>query len=94
MQAPDARTGSRLEGRVAVVTGGSRGIGYATAIRFGQEGAQLVLADINAETGEASAQALRGLGYDALFVQTNVVEPEQTQAMAQAALDAYGRIDI
>ncbi|MEM6784603.1 MAG: SDR family NAD(P)-dependent oxidoreductase, partial [Bacteroidota bacterium] len=52
MQAPDARTGSRLEGRVAVVTGGSRGIGYATAVRFGQEGAQLVLADINAETGE------------------------------------------
>ncbi|MEO0740763.1 MAG: 3-oxoacyl-ACP reductase FabG [Bacteroidota bacterium] len=94
MQAPDARTGSRLEGRVAVVTGGSRGIGYATAIRFGQEGAQLVLADINADTGEASAQALRDLGYDALFVQTNVVEPEQTQAMAQAALDAYGRIDI
>ncbi|MEM8600556.1 MAG: 3-oxoacyl-ACP reductase FabG [Bacteroidota bacterium] len=94
MQAPDARTGSRLEGRVAVVTGGSRGIGYATAVRFGQEGAQLVLADINAETGEASAQALRDLGYDAVYVSTNVVEPEQTQAMAQAALDAYGRIDV
>ncbi|MEM9996706.1 MAG: 3-oxoacyl-ACP reductase FabG [Bacteroidota bacterium] len=94
MQAPDARTGTRLTGRVAVITGGSRGIGYATAVRFGQEGAQLVLADINAETGEASAQALRDLGYEATFVQTNVVEPEQTQAMAQAALDAYGRIDV
>jgi len=79
----------RLEGRVAVITGAGSGIGYATAKRFADEGAKVVVVDMNPETGNAVAKEVGGI-----FVAADVTTEEQVQAMYKTAFDTYGRIDI
>ncbi|WP_280382006.1 3-oxoacyl-ACP reductase [Nocardia wallacei] len=79
----------RLQDRVAVVTGGGSGIGLATARRFAQEGAKVVVADIDATSGEAAAAEVGGL-----YVKVDVTDEAQVRAMFQAAVDAYGGLDI
>ena len=79
----------RLEGRVAVITGAGSGIGYATARRFADEGAKVVVVDMNPETGNAVAKEVGGI-----FVSADVTNEEQVQAMYKTAFDTYGRIDI
>ncbi|RDI44869.1 3-oxoacyl-ACP reductase [Nocardia mexicana] len=79
----------RLQDRVAVITGGGSGIGLATARRFAQEGAKVVVADIDATSGEAAAAEVGGL-----YVKVDVTDETQVQAMFQAAVDAYGGLDI
>ena len=79
----------RLEGRVAVITGAGSGIGYATAKRFADEGAIVVVVDMNPETGNAVAKEVGGI-----FVSADVTNEEQVQAMYKTAFDTYGRIDI
>ncbi|MEI7549910.1 MAG: 3-oxoacyl-ACP reductase [Actinomycetes bacterium] len=79
----------RLEGRVAVITGAGSGIGYATAKRFADEGAKVVVVDMNPETGNAVAKEVGGI-----FVSADVTNEEQVQAMYKTAFDTYGRIDI
>jgi len=79
----------RLEGRVAVITGAGSGIGYATAKRFADEGAKVVVVDMNPETGNAVAKEVGGI-----FVSADVTNEEQVQAMYKIAFDTYGRIDI
>ena len=79
----------RLEDRVAVVTGGGSGIGLATVRRFADEGAKVVIGDMDASSGESAAAEVGGL-----FVRTDVTSAEDVAAMFKAAKDAYGRIDI
>ena len=79
----------RLEGRVAVITGAGSGIGYATAKRFADEGAKVVVVDMNPESGNAVAKEVGGI-----FVAADVTNEEQVQAMYKTAFDTYGRIDI
>lgn len=79
----------RLEGRVAVVTGGGSGIGLATVRRFADEGAKVVIGDMDATTGQAAATEVGGL-----FVRTDVTNAEEVAAMFKAAKDSYGSIDI
>ena len=79
----------RLEGRVAVITGAGSGIGYATAKRFAEEGAKVVVVDMTPETGNAVAKDGGGI-----FVAADVTNEEQVQAMYKTAFDTYGRIDI
>ncbi|MFJ9364485.1 3-oxoacyl-ACP reductase [Nocardia sp. NPDC101769] len=79
----------RLQDRVAVVTGGGSGIGLATVRRFAQEGAKVVVADIDATSGEAAAAEAGGL-----YVKVDVTDEEQVRAMFQAAVDTYGGLDI
>ena len=79
----------RLEGRVAVVTGGAGGIGLATVRRLASEGAQVVVADLDAEAGKSSADHVGGL-----FVKTDVSDGTEVERLYRAAHDAYGRIDI
>lgn len=79
----------RLEGRVAVVTGGGSGIGLATVRRFADEGAKVVIGDMDAATGEAAAAEV-----DGLFVRTDVTSASDVAAMFAAAKQAYGCIDI
>ena len=79
----------RLEGRVAVITGAGSGIGYATAKRFADEGAKVVVVDMTPETGNAVAKEVGGI-----FVAADVTNEEQVQAMYKTAFDTYGRIDI
>ena len=84
----------RLEGKVAVVTGGGQGIGAAIARCFAREGASVVVAEINPETGAAIAAELTAAGGQALFVQTDVADPGSVAAMSEAARAAFPPPDI
>ncbi|MBL1079366.1 3-oxoacyl-ACP reductase [Nocardia sp. 2] len=79
----------RLQDRVAVVTGGGSGIGLATVRRFAQEGAKVVVADIDATSGEAAAAEVNGL-----YVKVDVTDETQVEALFQTAVDTYGGLDI
>ncbi|MCW2636987.1 MAG: Short-chain dehydrogenase/reductase in hypothetical Actinobacterial cluster [Blastococcus sp.] len=79
----------RLEGRVAVVTGGASGIGLATVRRFASEGAHVVVGDVDPTSGKAAADEVGGL-----FVQVDVTSPEQVNALFDAAVETYGGLDI
>jgi NAD(P)-dependent dehydrogenase (short-subunit alcohol dehydrogenase family) len=79
----------RLEGRVAVITGAGSGIGYATAIRLASEGAKVVVADTNEETGNKVATEVGGL-----FVKCDVTNEAQVANLYKVAFDTYNRIDI
>ncbi|MCU1556721.1 MAG: short-chain acyl-CoA dehydrogenase, partial [Microbacteriaceae bacterium] len=79
----------RLAGKVAVVTGGASGIGFATAKRLAAEGAKVVIGDFNSETGIAAAAEV-----DGLFVQVDVTDEAQVDHLFAAANEAYGSVDI
>lgn len=79
----------RLEGRVAVITGGGSGIGLATARRLADEGAHVVIGDMDASSGQAAADEVNGM-----FVQCNVTDAGDVAEMFRAAKDRYGSIDV
>lgn len=79
----------RLQDRVAVITGGASGIGLATARRFADEGARVVVADVDEETGEGVAGEIGGL-----FVRADVTAEDDVRAMYAFAKQAYGSVDI
>ncbi|TWP35673.1 3-oxoacyl-ACP reductase [Leekyejoonella antrihumi] len=79
----------RVQDRTAVVTGGGSGIGLATARRLAQEGAHVVIGDVDDRAGRAAAD-----GVDGLFVHTDVTNKEQVDALFKAAKDTYGSVDI
>ncbi|WP_156753330.1 3-oxoacyl-ACP reductase [Actinokineospora pegani] len=81
--------GKRLDGRVAVITGGASGIGLASVRRLAEEGARVVVADIDQETGAAAAAEV-----DGLFVRTDVTDEDAVRALFQAAADTYGSVDV
>ena len=85
----------RLEGKIAVITGGARGIGRAIAEAFVKEGADVVIADLAPEdrAGELLS-TLRAGGRRAIYVQTDVSKEPEVQAMVKRALDEFGRVDI
>ena len=84
----------RFESHTAVVTGGATGIGGAIAERLAAEGASVLIADINAEGAEDRAARIQDAGGTAAACATNVGEIDQVQAMIQAAVDRWGRLDI
>jgi 3-oxoacyl-[acyl-carrier protein] reductase len=81
----------RLEDRVALITGGAAGIGKATAQRFIEEGAKVVICDVNAKAGAAAAE---GLGEDAEFHQVDVMDRQAVQAWVDDVVERYGRVDV
>ncbi len=85
----------RLEGKVAVVTGGGNGIGRATVLRFLSEGARVVAADLNADTGAETVELAKkaGHGDGVRFVRANVAEERDVQAAIEGAQRAWGRLD-
>jgi NAD(P)-dependent dehydrogenase (short-subunit alcohol dehydrogenase family) len=87
--------GGRLEGKVAVVTGGASGMGRATVLRFLDEGARVVVGDLNERSGEETLALARGRGVgDRLrFVRANVAQEPEVEAMIRCAVDDFGRLD-
>jgi len=82
--------GERLKGRVAVVTGGARGIGEGTVRRFVEEGASVIISDLQAEAGEALARELCAA---ARFIRTDVTREEDVAAAVDLAVREFGRLD-
>jgi 3-oxoacyl-[acyl-carrier protein] reductase len=85
----------RLTGRIAIVTGGSRGIGRATALALAREGAKVVLTyRERKEAAAATVARIEASGGEAVSVQVDVSRPEQVEALVTSALDRFGQIDI
>src|SRR6266487_6946911 len=89
----DITMAGRVEGNVALVTGGASGIGRATALTFAREGAKLVIADMNAEGGQQTIHMITEQGGEAIFVRTDVSKSVEVQALISAAVETYGRLD-
>jgi 3-hydroxybutyrate dehydrogenase len=83
-----------IAGRVAIITGGCSGIGYAIAKAFAQSGAHFVVADLNVEAGERVKTELEESGPTGLFVRTDVAKAEDAQRLVKATTDKFGRLDI
>jgi len=81
----------RVAGKVAIVTGGASGMGKADAIALAREGARVVVADLNAEGGQAVADAI---GDSATFMRLDVTDEDNWQSVVAATVEKFGRLDI
>ena len=84
----------RLEGKVAVVTGGGNGIGRACCERFAEEGADILVADLLDEPGAETVARVKERGREALFAHIDAASPEDNDAMAQTAIERFGKVDV
>ena len=82
-----------FEGKVALVTGGNSGIGRSTAIKFAQEGAQVVIAARRVDEGMHTVESIRQAGGKAIFVRTDVAQAGEVAALMQKTVATYGRLD-
>lgn len=84
----------KLEGRVALVTGGARGIGKAICEKLASEGAIVAMVDILLEVAEQTAAEFKAKGYEAMAIQANVANVEDADNAVKAVVDKYGKLDI
>lgn len=84
----------RLKDKVAIITGGSRGIGEAIAQMYGKHGAKVVIADVNEETGAEALEALKANQIEALFVKTDVSDEDSVINLINTTVDHFGGLDI
>ncbi len=84
----------KLDGKVALVTGGAAGIGEATALAFAREGARVVIADINEEGGHETVVAIEKQKGEALFVKVDVTRSAEVQAMIETTADRFGGLHL
>lgn len=82
-----------LKDKVAIITGAASGIGKATALVFGREGAKVMCADINAEGAEATARTIADTGGEAASIQTDVTQEDDIKEMISATVTRWGRLD-
>lgn len=85
---------SRLKGEVAIITGAARGIGREYALRFAEEGARLILPDINLEMAEGLAKEIGAKGGEAIAVKADISDEDDTIRMADTVKKQYGKVDI
>lgn len=83
-----------LKDRVAIITGGSVGMGRSTALRFAEEGCSVVVADINEAEGEKTVEAVSKKGKEGLFIHCDVTNTQQVQDLISAVISKFGKIDI
>jgi len=84
----------KLEGKVALITGGAQGIGRAIALLLAREGAKVVISDINLEKARETCREIEALGREALAVGGNVADAREAEAMVQQTIEKFGRMDI
>ncbi len=84
----------RLEGKIALVTGAGQGIGEAIAVKLAQEGAAVTVAEINPQTGAATAQKLREMGARALFARTDVTHEAEIAAAIERTVAEFGALNV
>ncbi|RJG08278.1 glucose 1-dehydrogenase [Massilia cavernae] len=84
----------RFDGKVALITGGNAGIGFAAATAFAGEGARVMIAARRRQEGEQAVAAITAAGGEARFVETDVASADSVRAMVGACVEAYGRLDI
>jgi NAD(P)-dependent dehydrogenase (short-subunit alcohol dehydrogenase family) len=82
-----------MDGKVAIVTGASTGIGRASALAFAKRGAHVVVADVDDERGESVAEEAAATGSDSLFVHTDVTNRDEVSALVQRCVAQFGRLD-
>src|ERR1700692_3356493 len=83
-----------MKKQVVMITGAVTGIGHATALAFGQDGANLVVSGRNAEAGEALVKELRALGAEAEFVLTDVTREDDVRTLIEKTVKRFGRLDV
>lgn len=85
---------STFQGKVALITGAGSGIGRASAQKFAQDGASVVVADINEQGGNKTVDLIRQAGGTAIFVQTDVSRGKDVEALVRQTIATYGRLDV
>ncbi len=83
----------QFEGKVALVTGAGSGIGRATAVAFGKEGAKVVVADISADNGEETVQMINAFGGESVFLKADVAQADDVEMLINHTVEKYGRLD-
>jgi len=83
----------RFDDRIIIVTGGAGGIGEATAMAFGKEGAKVVVSDVNVKAGEEAVRTIKEAGGEAVFVRADVSKSLDVEVMVRKTVESYGRLD-
>jgi len=86
--------GSRLKGKSAIVTGSATGIGKATATLFAQEGARVVVSDVDETGGQQVAAAIQAEGGEAIFARADVSQAEDVERLVETAVRTFGRLEV
>lgn len=84
----------RLQGKIAIITGAGSGMGRATAIRFTEEGAKVVVADINEEGGRETVEMIKSNGGEAVFVRADISTDEDCKRMVDTAVETFGGLNV
>ncbi|HPQ91786.1 MAG TPA: SDR family oxidoreductase [Mesotoga prima] len=84
----------RFEGKVVMISGGSSGIGAETAIAFAEEGAKVVITDVNEEKGRKLAEEINESGGTAVFMKHNVADAKQTKEIINKIVEKFGKLDV
>ncbi len=85
---------ARFDGKVALITGGGRGIGLAAALAFGREGAKVVVGNRDARQGEEVVKQIKAAGGEATFLKTDVSKAADVSALVDLAVKTYGKLDV
>jgi NAD(P)-dependent dehydrogenase (short-subunit alcohol dehydrogenase family) len=84
----------RLQGKVALITGSASGIGKSSALLFAQEGAQMIVNDLDEAKGQETVQEIEAAGGSAIFIQADVTNADSVKAMVDRVIEQFGRIDV
>ena len=83
----------RFESKVALVTGGSSGIGRASALAFAREGAKVTVTDIDVEGGEKTVQMIKEIGGQSIFIKADISQAAEVEALVTKTVETYGQLD-